>query len=84
MATILATLKYGVMPNVQSYESEIRAKVSEATGMDVATTSIVGGWSGFSPYVELTGVEFREPQGLKSPTRTAGCPLFERVCRFLT
>jgi uncharacterized protein (TIGR02099 family) len=72
MATILATLKYGVMPNVQSYESEIRAKVSEATGMDVATTSIVGGWSGFSPYVELTGVELREPQGLKSPTRTAG------------
>jgi uncharacterized protein (TIGR02099 family) len=72
VAATLASLKYLVMPNVQSYEAELRAKVAEASGMEVAASSIVGGWSGFSPFVDLTGVELREPKGLKSPTRTAG------------
>jgi uncharacterized protein (TIGR02099 family) len=71
-AASLASLKYLVMPNVQSYEAELRAKVAEASGMEVSATSIVGGWSSFSPFVDLTGVELSEPKGLKSPTRTAG------------
>jgi uncharacterized protein (TIGR02099 family) len=72
VAATLASLKYLVMPNVQSYEAELRAKVAEASGMEVSASSIVGGWSGFSPFVDLAGVELREPKGLKSPTRTAG------------
>jgi uncharacterized protein (TIGR02099 family) len=72
VAATLASLKYLVMPNVQSYEAELRAKVAEASGMEVSASSIEGGWSGFSPFVDLTGVELREPKGLKSPTRTAG------------
>ena len=68
----LAGLKYGVMPNVQSYEAELQTRLSSATGMDVSAESIRGGWVGFSPFVEMTGVELREPKGVKSPTRTAG------------
>ncbi|MFN8987892.1 MAG: YhdP family protein [Burkholderiales bacterium] len=72
VAAILASLKYLVMPNIQGYEAALRAKVAEASGMEVSATSIEGGWSGFSPFVDLTGVELREPKGVKSPTRTAG------------
>ena len=68
----LAALKYGVMPNVQSYEAQLQTRLSGATGMDVSAESIRGGWAGFSPFVEMTGVALREPKGLKSPTRTAG------------
>ena len=72
MSAAVATLKYGVMPNIQSHEVELQSRLSALTGMDVKAESIRGGWSGFSPFVELTGVEFREPAGVKSPTRTAG------------
>lgn len=58
---MLATLKYVVMPNVESHAADIQARVSEATGMDVRAATIKGGWSGFSPYVEMTAVELREP-----------------------
>ncbi|MCA2997430.1 MAG: TIGR02099 family protein [Rhodocyclaceae bacterium] len=72
VTAILASLKYLVMPNIQGYEAALRAKVAEASGMEVSATAIEGGWSGFSPFVDLTGVELREPMGVKSPTRTAG------------
>ena len=68
----LAGLKYGVMPNVQFYEAQLQTRVSAATRMDVSAESIRGGWAGFSPFLEMTGVEFREPKGLKSPTRSTG------------
>ncbi len=60
MSAAVATLKYAVMPKVHEHEAELQARLSAATGMAVSAESIRGGWRGFSPFVEMTGVDFRE------------------------
>lgn len=72
VAATLAVLKYGVMPRVADHQADILARLSQATGMEVAATNLRGGWAGFSPYVEMQDLVFREPATVKSPTRTAG------------
>jgi uncharacterized protein (TIGR02099 family) len=72
VCAVFAGLKYGLMPNLAAYEADLQRRVSEATGMDVAATSIRGGWSGFSPFLEMEGVEFREPSRVTSAKRTPG------------
>jgi uncharacterized protein YhdP len=72
LAIALAAAKYLVMPRIENYATDIQARVSQATGMDVKANTLRGGWAGFSPYVELTDLTFREPANLRSPTRTAG------------
>ena len=67
---IVATVKYGVMPNVQRYQGDIVSRVAAVTGMDVSATAIRGGWSGFRPFIELENVVFREPADAQK--RTAG------------
>lgn len=71
LALLLAGVKYLVMPNVARYSTEIQSRMSAATGMDVSASNIVGGWSGFSPYVELTSVELAEPAGADGNRRVA-------------
>jgi uncharacterized protein (TIGR02099 family) len=68
----LATLKYVVMPRIGDYQADILSRVSQASGMEVSAKSLKGGWSGFSPFIEMEEVVFREPANTKSPTRTAG------------
>ncbi len=72
LALTLATLKYVVMPRVESKQADILQWVSQASGMAVTAKSIRGGWSGFTPFVELEEVQFREPANVKSTTRTPG------------
>ena len=60
------------MPRVANYQADILSRVSAATGMVVTAEKIEGGWSGFSPFLEITALEFREPDNIVSPTRTAG------------
>jgi uncharacterized protein YhdP len=72
LAIALAAAKYLVMPRIENYATDIQARVSQATGMDVKASTLRGGWAGFAPYVELTELTFREPANLRSPTRTAG------------
>lgn len=72
MAAGLATLKYAVMPKIGAYQADILAGISEASGMDVRARTLRGGWSGFTPFIELEDVLFREPANGKSATRTAG------------
>jgi uncharacterized protein (TIGR02099 family) len=72
LAAALATLKYGVMPRITNYQGDILARISSASGMEVSAASLKGGWSGFSPFIEMEGVTFREPANIVSPTRTAG------------
>jgi len=72
LALALATLKYGVMPRIANYQVDILSRVSAASGMEVSALSLKGGWSGFSPFIEMEGITFREPANVVSPTRTAG------------
>lgn len=72
LAAALAAAKYLVMPRIENYAADIQARVSQATGMDVKANTLRGGWAGFSPYVELSELTFREPADVRSPTRTAG------------
>ncbi len=60
------------MPRITNYQADILSRVSNATGMEVTASSLKGGWSGFSPYIEMEGVSFREPANVVSPTRTSG------------
>ncbi len=68
LAVGLATLKYVVLPKVGEYQGEILARVSEASGMDVSAKRLRGGWSGFTPFVEMEEVQFREPARVTSPS----------------
>ncbi len=72
LAAGLATVKYGVMPKVAEYRADILSRVSAASGMDVNAKTMRGGWSGFTPFVEMEEVTFREPPNVKSVTRTPG------------
>lgn len=67
LAAGLATLKYMVLPKVAEYQVDILARVSAASGMDVSAKQLRGGWSGFTPFVEMEDVLFREPATGKSP-----------------
>ncbi|MCY7388113.1 MAG: TIGR02099 family protein [Burkholderiales bacterium] len=72
LVSVVVTLKYVVLPNVESYQSDIISRVAAASGMDVSASAIRGGWSGFRPYVELENVVFREMAGSTSVDRLAG------------
>ena len=72
LAAGLATVKYGVMPKVAEYRADILSRVSAASGMDVNAKTMRGGWSGFTPFVEMEEVTFREPPNVKSVTRAPG------------
>ncbi len=61
LVTLVLTVKYAVMPNIERYQGDIVGRVAAASGMDVSASSIRGGWSGFRPYVELENVVLREP-----------------------
>ena len=67
LVSLVLTLKYFVLPNVESYQGDIISRVAAASGMDVSASAIRGGWSGFRPYIELENVVFREIA--KSPER---------------
>ena len=72
LAAGLATVKYVVMPKVAEYRTDILTRVSQASGMDVNAKTMRGGWSGFTPFVEMEEVIFREPPNVKSVTRSPG------------
>ena len=72
LVIIVLTVKYGVMPRVENYQSDIISRVAAVSGMDVSANAIRGGWQGFRPYIELENVVFREPASTVSVTRTAG------------
>lgn len=74
LATLVLTVKYVVLPNVESYQGDIISRVAAATEMDVSASAIRGGWSGFRPYVELENVVFREiaSNNDNAPERVAG------------
>lgn len=68
LALTLAALKYLVMPHIEGYQAEILARVSEMSGMQVTAKSIRGGWSGFTPFVELEEVALRDTANARTPT----------------
>ena len=70
LVTVVLTVKYAVMPNIERYQGDIVSRVASLTGMDVSATAIRGGWAGFRPYVELENVVFREQAD--ATTRVAG------------
>ena len=61
LVTLVLTVKYAVVPNIERYQGDIVGRVAAASGMDVSASAIRGGWSGFRPYVELENVVLREP-----------------------
>ena len=61
LVTVVLTVKYAVMPNIERYQGDIISRVAAISGMDVSAKAIRGGWAGFRPYVELEEVVLREP-----------------------
>ena len=72
LVSMVVTLKYVVLPNVEGYQDDIISRVAAASGMDVSALAIRGGWSGFRPFVELENVVFRETADSTAPDRLAG------------
>ena len=70
LVTVVLSVKYAVMPNIERYQGDIISRVAAISGMDVSAKAIRGGWSGFRPYVELEEVILREPAD--STRREAG------------
>ncbi|MEI6737217.1 MAG: DUF3971 domain-containing protein, partial [Pseudomonadota bacterium] len=75
LAAGLATLKYLVLPRISEYQTDILARVSEVSGMNVTAKMLRGGWSGFTPFVEMEEVDFRDRASVKSPV--GGVPAVE-------
>ncbi len=62
LTVAVLTLRFAVLPNIESYRADIVRNVANASGMAVSAKSLRGGWEGFRPFVELADVRFSDPK----------------------
>lgn len=62
-AGLVLTLRYSVLPNIESYRGDIEQAASQALGLPVRISSISAGWDGLQPDLTLTGVTVDDAAG---------------------
>ncbi len=63
VAAAVLTLRYGLLPNIESYRETIAQSVSKAVGQRVTIGSIVASWEGLRPQLKLGGVVLHDKTG---------------------
>lgn len=60
---LLLTLRYGVLPNIDRYKSDVEQMASHAIGKPVSIATIYASWKGLRPYLFLGGVVIHDKNG---------------------
>lgn len=60
---LFLVLRYGVLPNIEHYKSDIEQSASKAIGRTVTATSLKAYWLGFHPTLALRNVVIRDQSG---------------------
>lgn len=62
-ALLLLALRYAILPQIESYRSDIEQMISTAVNRPVGIRRIEAGWAGLHPALTLEGFEIRDTQG---------------------
>ena len=65
-AVLVLSLRYYVLPNIESYRGDIAAAVSRATNLNITIGRISGDWRGMRPHLELEGVTVYDKAGRRA------------------
>jgi len=60
---LFLTLRYGILPEIDSYKGNIEQMVSRAVGRPVTIAAIDASWSGLRPQLQLTEVAIHDQNG---------------------
>ncbi|MDP2134301.1 MAG: TIGR02099 family protein, partial [Sulfuritalea sp.] len=60
---LLVTLRYAILPQIESYRGNVEHLISAAINRPVGIRSIEAGWSGLHPELKLAGFEIRDAEG---------------------
>ncbi len=63
VAVAALSLRFVVMPRIDSFRPAIEAAASNALHAQVSMQSISAHWDGFAPQLELSGLTVRDPAG---------------------
>ncbi|HYD79701.1 MAG TPA: YhdP family protein [Paucimonas sp.] len=61
--TLFLSLRYGVLPNIDYYKSDVEQIASRAVGRPVTISTIYASWKGLRPYLFLGGVAIHDRHG---------------------
>ncbi len=61
-AGLILTLRYAVLPDIESYRAQITASVSRATGQAVEIGKIEADWHGIGPHLRLSDIRILDKQ----------------------
>ena len=62
-ALVVLTLRYSVLPNIESYRVDIERGISQTAGMPVSIAHIDTHWQGLRPHLTLRGFSIRDAAG---------------------
>ena len=62
-ALLLLALRYAILPQIESYRSDVEQLISTAINRPVGIRKIEAHWAGLRPALELDGFEIRDAQG---------------------
>lgn len=60
---VTLTLRYGILPDIEKYHSDVTRMASDAVGLPVKIDKIEAGWRGLRPYLRLGDVRLMDAQG---------------------
>lgn len=63
---LLLSLRYWVLPNIESYREDIAARVSRAANLRITIERISGHWRGVRPHFKLEGVTVYDKAGRRA------------------
>ncbi len=63
---LLLSLRYWVLPNIESYREDIAARVSRAADLRITIERISGHWRGVRPHLKLEGVTVYDKAGRRA------------------
>jgi uncharacterized protein (TIGR02099 family) len=61
--TLFLTLRYGVLPHIDYYKSDVEELASRAVGRPVTISTIYASWNGLRPHLFLGGVAIHDRNG---------------------
>ena len=62
-AGLVLTLRYSVLPNIESYRGDLEQAATQALGLPVRIGAISAGWDGLQPDLTLSGVTVDDSAG---------------------